>query len=81
MGCVGALRGKYVVITSDFGTEKPILFPYSMSHSDLKWLNPLRAGFFEVLKEGVKCFGESMTLGLESDPETDAMLIKSLLRQ
>ena len=70
-------RVKYV-ITED---EKIIVFPELFQHSQFRNFNPVSAGFisFGVNKMGnptCNCWGESISLGLKSRPETDTRLAK-----
>jgi len=64
-----------------------IIFPAEFNHSQFKYLNPVSAGFIMIKnerKEGhnfpsaiIKCYGKSVTLGLDSDPE-DTKLAQKL---
>jgi hypothetical protein len=74
------LKTKYVV------TEDGIIivFPELIQHSDFKHFNPTSAGFISigVNKEGnptCSCYGKSVSLGLESNPEEDTKLAKKQL--
>ena len=74
------MEGKYVVTPLMFG-ETAILFGKAQNHSDFKDMRPVRAGFFRVdTDNGVSCWGKSTSLKLESEPEMDEMLIRSVLR-
>ena len=46
-----------------------IIFPEVIQHKLFKDLNPISAGFCIVGKEKIECFGESISLGLNSDKE------------
>jgi hypothetical protein len=54
-----------------------IVFSETMQHSQFKHWNPVSAGFimFYIDKEtgnpNCKCYGESISLGLKSNPEED----------
>ena len=70
-------RVKYIV------TEENdiIVFNEILNHSDFRKFNPVRAGFisFGVNKQGnptCSCYGESISLGLKSDPVKDTLIAK-----
>lgn len=74
------LKTKYV-ITED---KTIIVFPELLQHSEFKRFNPTSAGFisFGVNKEGnptCSCYGESISLGLKSNPEVDTWIAKRQL--
>lgn len=74
------MKQKYV-ITED---RIIIVFPELLQHSDFKRFNPISAGFivFGVNKEGnptCSCYGESISLGIKSDTETDTQIAKRQL--
>ena len=48
-----------------------IIFPDFIAHSQFKEFDPVSAGFCYVdeVRGIVKCFGESISLGLKSDPK------------
>lgn len=48
-----------------------IIFPCSLQHDIFRYLKPVSAGFCYVnaQKKQINCFGESISLGLESNPE------------
>jgi hypothetical protein len=55
-----------------------------MQHRDFRNFNPVSAGFisFGINKEGnptCSCYGESISLGIESNPEEDTLLAKQQL--
>ena len=52
-----------------------IIFPCVIEHSAFKQFNPISAGFCYVDAENkiVKCFGESFSLGLVSNPKEDTL--------
>jgi len=61
-----------------------IVFGDIMVHSDFKHMNPISAGFisFGTNEDGnptCRCYGESISLGLESDEEEDTFLAQSQL--
>lgn len=71
---------KYIV-TKD---REIIVFSELFNHSDFKNFNPVSAGFisFGVNKQGnptCSCYGESVSLGLKSNPESDTILAKRQL--
>lgn len=49
-----------------------IIFPCHIEHSKFKNLEPITAGFCYVHENKVTCFGNSISLDLESDPEDDS---------
>jgi len=74
------LKQKYVI------TNKGLIIVFSelLQHSEFKDFNPVRAGFisFGVNKEGnptCECYGESISLGLKSNPEEDTKMAKKQL--
>ena len=71
------IKQKYV-ITDD---NVIIVFPELLQHKEFKHFNPIRAGFisFGVNKEGnptCSCYGKSVSLGIESNPEIDTQIAK-----
>ena len=73
-------RVKYVV-TAD---NEIIIFGEAMNHSVFRSFNPTSAGFisFGVNKDGnlsCTCYGKSVSLKLESNPELDTLLAKRTL--
>lgn len=51
-----------------------IIFPCIIQHSKFKSFNPITAGFCYIDNQKIKCFGESISLDLKSDPEKDTIL-------
>jgi hypothetical protein len=75
-----SLKQKYIITSS----KKIIVFSELLNHSDFKDFNPIRAGFisFGVNKEGnpsCSCYGKSISLDLESNPEEDTKIAKQQL--
>lgn len=71
------------MIEGEFGSEVPVLFPHSETHSKvaLKFeQKPVSAGFFSIIDGKFECFGKSTSLGIESRPELDSMLTNSHFR-
>ncbi len=73
-------RVKYVVTDNN----EIIIFGEAMNHSTFKNFNPTSAGFisFGVNKDGnpsCTCYGKSVSLKLESNPEQDTLLAKRRL--
>jgi hypothetical protein len=72
-------KQKYI-ITSD---KKIIVFTELLQHSEFKRFNPISAGFisFGVNKGNptCSCYGESISLGIKSNPEEDTLLAKRQL--
>lgn len=74
------LKTKYV-LTKD---RVIIVFSELLQHKEFESFNPISAGFisFGVNKEGnptCSCYGESISLGLQSDPERDTKIAKMQL--
>jgi hypothetical protein len=74
-------RVKYIVTANEY----VIVFSECIMHSEFKEFNPISAGFvsFGVNKDGnptCSCWGESISLGLESRPERDTELAKRQLQ-
>jgi hypothetical protein len=74
------LKQKYIITEN----IKIIVFTELLLHSDFKSFNPISAGFisFGVNKEGnptCSCYGESISLGLKSNPEEDTEIAKTQL--
>lgn len=73
-------RVKYVITKE----REIIVFSELMQHSDFKHFQPISAGFisFGVNKEGnpsCSCYGESISLGIKSNPEEDTLMAKRQL--
>ena len=71
------MNPKYI-ITKD---NDIIIFSAAMNHSDFRHMNPIRAGFISigVDKEGnpdCSCYGRSISLDMESDPQKDTLKAK-----
>lgn len=49
-----------------------VIFPTIIEHSDFKYLNPKSAGFCYISTDEISCFGESISLGIKSDPIEDS---------
>jgi hypothetical protein len=50
-----------------------IIFPQIIEHSRFKHLNPTTAGFCYISEDKVKCFGESISLGIKSNERLDTI--------
>lgn len=86
---MSTLNGMKYVVFSDNDHERIILFPAIIEHRSFatsmpKSWRPVRAGFVffalhdadgNTLEGRFKCYGESISLNLESDPEKDLMLL------
>lgn len=64
--------------------DEIIIFGEVMQHSDFRNFNPVSAGFisFGINNEGnptCSCYGESISLRMESNPEEDTMYAKRQL--
>jgi hypothetical protein len=74
------LKQKYIITKN----IEIIVFSELLQHSDFKSFNPISAGFisFGINKEGnptCSCYGESISLGLKSNPEEDTKIAKRQL--
>jgi hypothetical protein len=72
---------KYIKVKSQLGISEIIMFPETIVHSYFSNLNPISAGFisFYVNHDNemeCQCHGESLSLGLVSNPEEDTRLAK-----
>jgi hypothetical protein len=64
--------------------DEIIIFGEIMQHKDFRNFSPVSAGFisFGINKEGnptCSCYGESISLNMESNPEDDTMYAKRQL--
>jgi hypothetical protein len=70
---------KYVVVGDDM-----IIFPPTMKHSQFKNMGTITsAGLIRIYggegpASGVRCFGESVTLKIKSNPQRDELLVGGL---
>lgn len=76
---------KYIVYTGALADEI-YLFPYWIQHNSFAFTmnflpeDILSAGFIEKSCDGnLKCFGQSVSLGVKSNPEVDTRLLNKLL--
>ena len=76
------MQKKYVITAQGH----PILFDGTLIHKNVSIYYPVdSAGFFEITYDEdlkrikVKCWGESNSLHIRSNPEADAMIIENLL--
>ena len=74
------LKKKYIITDN----EEIIVFTELIQHSKFRNFNPISAGFisFGINKQGnptCSCYGESISLGLESRPEKDTIIAKMQL--
>ncbi len=74
------MKQKYVITKN----KEIIVFPELLQHSEFSKWQPISAGFisFGVNKEGnptCSCYGRSISLGLDSDPERDTEIAKRQL--
>lgn len=58
--------------------DEIIIFPEVIEHSSFKGLNPISAGFCYINEDRVKCFGESVSLGLKSMDDDSVIATKQL---
>ena len=74
------IKTKYVITKN----KEIIVFPELLQHSDFKHFSPISAGFISIgINEqgnpSCSCYGESISLGLKSNPEEDTKLAKRQL--
>ena len=74
------VKVKYVITKN----KEIIVFSELFNHSDFRDNDPISAGFisFGVNNQGnptCSCYGESISLGLKSNPEEDTMIAKRQL--
>ena len=67
-------KQKYVKLEDD----SIIIFPMIIDHSSFKSRKPVSAGFCYISEEEVNCFGESFTLGIESDEKDSEIATKQI---
>lgn len=72
---------KYIVVDDGLG-ECPYIFPNHVEH--YRMLSNvggelISAGFVVLTYDGLECYGESVGLKVESRPEIDTKLLKSLI--
>lgn len=69
-------KQKYIITDN----KEIIVFTELLQHSEFKYFNPISAGFISFgVKEGkpsCSCHGESVSLGLKSNPEEDTKIAK-----
>jgi hypothetical protein len=70
-------RQKYVKVGV---YDSIVIFPEIIQHKEFKNLNPSSAGFCYVTDKEVKCFGESISLGITSDEEDSEIATNQLFR-
>lgn len=73
------MKQKYVISKN----REIIVFSELLQHSEFRKFNPISAGFISFgVKDGnptCSCYGESISLGLKSNPEEDTKLAKQQL--
>jgi hypothetical protein len=74
------LKQKYIITNN----KEIIVFTELLQHSDFKHFKPISAGFisFGINEKGnptCSCYGKSISLGLESNPEQDTKIAKKQL--
>ena len=58
--------------------DEIIIFPQIIQHSEFRSMNPISAGFCYIHKDKVVCFGESISLGLESKEDDTLKATKQI---
>ena len=58
--------------------DEIIIFPTLVGHADFKHLNPISAGFCYIYDNSVRCFGNSVGLGIESLDDDSFMATKQI---
>jgi hypothetical protein len=69
------MKQKYVRL-KDY--DSIIIFPEVIQHREFKHMDVVSAGFCYVDPDSVKCFGESVSLGLKSKPEDSEIATKQV---
>ena len=71
----GDTKQKYVRLKE---YNQIIIFPELIQHSKFEWWGVKSAGFCYVGEKNVRCFGESISLGLKSLEEDSELATKQL---
>lgn len=72
------MKTKYIIIEYSY----PIIFSECNKHSDFKHLGEITsAGFCNVnlYEDEMDVYGESVSLGIKSDPDNDAPILNKLI--
>lgn len=73
---------KYIITDNPVWGERAIIFDNGFAHNEFKNLNPISAGFVDIKSNNgvveVSCYGKSTSLRLDSRPEDDAIVLRSL---
>jgi hypothetical protein len=84
------MKGKYVVLNRR--QFRVVILPETMQHRDVvdQYDKPESAGFFSIESKWnpddneyvvkASCYGESVSLGIKSNPEEDSRMIERLFR-
>ena len=73
------MKQKYVIV-EEHGMRVAILFNPIINHSTFEHLKPTSAGFFTLDKlDNVVAFGNSVSLDISADEESDASIINRML--
>lgn len=75
---------KYIIV-DDGMMEKPVIFDDATDHSQMASdlfgfkKDVVSAGFVSFSKDGLQCYGRSVSLNIKSRPEEDSKLINRML--
>ena len=58
--------------------DEIVIFPQIIQHSEFKNWDLISAGFCYVNSNDVACFGESISLGIKSDPKDSFLATKQV---
>lgn len=81
---------KYIIVETDDVAFGAVLFDDAIAHDEMAAGVPTikkvkSAGFIELIRKDdkfdIRCTGRSISLGLESNPEMDTMLVKRCLNR
>ena len=81
---------KYIIVETEDVAHGAILFDDAIAHDEMAAGVPAikkvkSAGFIELIKKDdkfdIRCTGRSISLGLESNPEMDTILVKRCLKR
>jgi hypothetical protein len=76
---------KYLVFNVELG-EEIVLFSATIEHAGFsrmmpKHWKPIRGGFVWIVEGAVQCYGESLSLGVQSDRKKDTEMLARQLMQ
>lgn len=60
------------------GLDEIVIFPMTLEHSSFEEMNPISAGFCIICNKSVKCYGESVSLELNSMSDDSNLATKQV---